>query len=365
MVEASITGYYIEVSDDDGSTWTSLVNNTGSTTTSYNHTGLSSGDERYYRISAINSVGTGSVSTTVKSTTYRLAGTPTDVYARAGSASQIDVSWVAPSSSGGTKLTGYRIQVSSDDEATWTDLVSDTESLSLSYSHVGLVAGDQRNYRVAAINSVGTGSNSSTAEATTWNVPDEITDLSVTVTDDDVDLSWTAPVGNGSTIVGYRIDVREDNGDWTLLIPEFSLPDTEYLQNNVSVVERDYRVFAVNSVGISTTSNVVSIATDEILGPPRNVSADTSSDTQIDLTWDAPLGTGGGTIQGYKIEISSDESAWTTLVANTGDVTEYDHTGLNTGDTRYYRISTITNQATSLSSDVVEETTWDSSRCSD
>ncbi len=54
-----ITGYKIEVSDDSGTTWTDLVADTASTTTTYEHTGLAANTTRHYRVSAINSIGTG------------------------------------------------------------------------------------------------------------------------------------------------------------------------------------------------------------------------------------------------------------------------------------------------------------------
>ena len=65
---AAITGYRIEVSED-GSTWTDLAANTGSAATSYSDTGLTSGTTRHYRVSAINSAGTGAASDIATGTT--------------------------------------------------------------------------------------------------------------------------------------------------------------------------------------------------------------------------------------------------------------------------------------------------------
>ena len=58
----SITGYRIEVSIDGGDSWSVLVADTSSTDTRFSHQGLSSGDTRHYRVSAINDVGTSSPS---------------------------------------------------------------------------------------------------------------------------------------------------------------------------------------------------------------------------------------------------------------------------------------------------------------
>ena len=66
---SGITGYKIESSSDAGSNWTDLVADTGNTNTAYQHTGLSRGDTRHYRVSAINSVGTSAPSNTANATT--------------------------------------------------------------------------------------------------------------------------------------------------------------------------------------------------------------------------------------------------------------------------------------------------------
>ena len=64
-----ITGYKIEISSDSGSTWTDQVANTASSTTTYEHTGLAASTTRHYRVSAINSIGTGTTSSDVASAT--------------------------------------------------------------------------------------------------------------------------------------------------------------------------------------------------------------------------------------------------------------------------------------------------------
>ena len=58
----AISGYKIERSSNGNSNWTNLVADTGNTDTEYTDADLSVGTTRYYRISAINSVGTGPAS---------------------------------------------------------------------------------------------------------------------------------------------------------------------------------------------------------------------------------------------------------------------------------------------------------------
>ena len=66
---AAVTGYKIEVSDDRGTNWSNLVADTGSTNTTYSHTGLSAESTRHYRVSAINSEGTSAASDVADTTT--------------------------------------------------------------------------------------------------------------------------------------------------------------------------------------------------------------------------------------------------------------------------------------------------------
>lgn len=66
---APITGYDIERSIDNGNMWSTIISNTNSTGTTYSDTGLSPNTTYTYRVSAINSVGTGSPSNTATVTT--------------------------------------------------------------------------------------------------------------------------------------------------------------------------------------------------------------------------------------------------------------------------------------------------------
>ena len=58
----AVTGYRIEHTLDGGLNWSDLVADTDSTGTSYSDTGLPAGATRYYRVSAINAVGTSNAS---------------------------------------------------------------------------------------------------------------------------------------------------------------------------------------------------------------------------------------------------------------------------------------------------------------
>ena len=106
-------------------------------------------------------------------------GIPTNLMAMTNSKTQISLSWTAPTNTGGTgtSITGYKIEYSAPDYPTsgmrWEVLEENTGSTSISYNHDHVLApGIRLQYRVSAINVVGTGDPSTVAEATTQAATD-------------------------------------------------------------------------------------------------------------------------------------------------------------------------------------------------
>jgi titin len=111
-----ITGYFIERSLN-GVTYSTLVSNTGTTSTTYTDTGLTSAQTYYYRVSAINAVGTGTASSAANATATTVPQTPT-VTASVSSSTQVSLSFSG--ATGGKALSSLTI--------------TSSPSISLSYS---------------------------------------------------------------------------------------------------------------------------------------------------------------------------------------------------------------------------------------
>lgn len=268
---SAITGYKIDRSTNAGSTWSTLVANTASSSTTYSNTGLAAATSYTYRVSAINSVGTSAVSNTasaITGTIITVPQAPTGLVASAISSSQINLSWSAPSNNGGSAITGYKIEQSTNSGSTWSAIVSNTGSTVTTYSNVGLAASTSYTYRISAINSIGTSVPSGTASATTSStttVPTvsqpPIGLAASVVSSSQINLSWTTPSNNGgSAITGYKID-RSINGgsSWGTLVSNTGSTTTTY--SNTALVSNTayaYRVSAINSVGTSAVSNTAS-----------------------------------------------------------------------------------------------------------
>ncbi len=291
----NITGYKIEWSADGNAPWNDLVADTGSTTTSHSDTGLQPAQTRHYRVSAINSAGTGTPSSAASATTDAAApDAPTSLSAAANGTTRIDLSWTAPADDGGGAITGYKIEWSADGNALWNELVADTGSTTTTYSNSGLRPGQTRHYRVSAINSTSTGAPSSVASATTDAVaPDAPTSLSATASGTtQIDLQWTAPANNGGTnITGYGIEWSADgNAPWADLVADTGSTTTSHSDTGLQPAQtRHYRVSATNSAGTGVPSSVASATTDaQATAPdaPTSLSATASGTTRIDLQLD-------------------------------------------------------------------------------
>ena len=104
---------------------------------------------------------------------------PTGLTASPVSASQINLSWIAPNN-GGSVITGYKIERSTDGGTTWSVTVPNTGSTATSYSDTGLNSGTTYTYRISAINAIGTGSPSSSVSATTNSIILDTTNTIIT-----------------------------------------------------------------------------------------------------------------------------------------------------------------------------------------
>ena len=136
------------------------------------------------------------------STAVAAPGAPTALKATAFGATAIDLAWTAPDNNGGSAITGYKIEVSTDGSTgSWSDRVADTESTNTDYRHSGLSSGDTRHYRVSAINVNGTSPASAPDSATTGTAAHHAVPAPIHGT-----VLWSATMTAEAlnTLIGYR-----------------------------------------------------------------------------------------------------------------------------------------------------------------
>jgi len=364
-INAGIISYRIQASPDGNTGWTRIAT-VVNTFTTYEDTGLDPCTTKYYRVISRGFNEESSPSNVAQATTSGCAtvpDAPTSLTATASGQNAIMLSWTAPASDGGAAISGYQVVTSADGGTNYSQIVTGWGSTSI--THSGLSAGSARHYRVRAINSEGYSAWSNTANATTdaatATFPDAPTSLTATASGQTIiNLSWTAPASDGgAAISGYRIDVSTNGGSsFSQLVASHST--TSYSHTGLTAgIARHYRVRAMNSVGNSVWSNTANAttATSTATAPdaPTALTATADGQTTIDLSWTAPVNTGGVTLTGYRLEWSPNgNDSWEELSRTTA--TSDSHTGLTQGIPYYYRVYAINSVGDSPPSNVADAT---------
>src|SRR5438093_1289947 len=151
-----ITNYKIYRSSSSG---TEGLYTTIGNVTSYTNTGLPNGATYFYKVSAVNSIGSSALSNEASATTFSIPSAPQNLQAT-GHIGNVTLSWQAPSN-GGSPITNYKIYRSSSSgtEGLYTTIGNVT-----SYTNTGLPDGHTYFYKVSAVNSIGSSALSNKSE---------------------------------------------------------------------------------------------------------------------------------------------------------------------------------------------------------
>lgn len=174
------------------------------------------------------------------------------------------LTWTAPSN-GGSAITDYIVQWAVAGSGTWNTFADGT-STATSTTVTGLSASTSYDYRVAAVNSVGTGANSATSTGSTSaaaTAPGQVTGLTLgTPTSTTQPLTWTAPADGGSAITDYAIQWSPAGANtWTTFADGVSTTTSTTVTGLTASTNYDYRVAAVNAIGTGTNSSTATGAT--------------------------------------------------------------------------------------------------------
>ena len=293
-----------------------------------------------YQVRAVNASGAGPESNTAG--IAGRPGSPTGLAASQVTGSvAIDVTWTAPTNTGGGDLTGYSVQWREHVVGNWSDngadgtrnLGGDATSVRITQAN-GLAPDTNYNFRISATTNGGRRSywtpGDESVAAMTIDVQTAPGKPVLTVTADAgpegrVMYSWTAPDDGGSAITGY--DVRSAFSS----LVEFDPSDDTFWNspNRVTAGQTTYsedlpdartepysfQVRAVNAIGNGEWSDTVELAAEP--GKPTALTGSAHSATVDRLTWTAPDDASDGKdISDYEYrrrEIG--QSNWDTAVA--------------------------------------------------
>ncbi len=288
-----LVGYTVSISP---ATPSAVVVVTGTTASV---TGLTNGTTYTFTVAASNIYGTGQASSSSPVTTFSVPDAPTDVVAAAGDQSA-SLTWTAPTSTGGSPITGYSIVISPPAPSAQI-VVSGTSA-----SVTALTNGTPYTFTVAAVNAVGTGAASLPSPVVTPMAPaPDVPSAPGSVTANpgvgSVNLSWTVPTSDGgSPILGYTVSISLATPSAVVVV----IGTTASVTGLANGATYTFTVSAFNAVGAGPNSAAsVPVTTLDVPDAPTNVVA-VAGDQSASLTWAAPASTGGSPIMGYSIVIS-------------------------------------------------------------
>jgi DNA-binding beta-propeller fold protein YncE len=280
----TVSGYLIEREVIPG-VYDTVAEPSGSSTT-YTVSNLQTDKTYTFVVSAKYPLGASDVSNPASATPrsdskpltqYDISSPPTSLTVTAISPIQIDLAWNYPSDDGGVSISGYRIDVKSG-TGNFVTLVQNTDSTIRTYSHPDRVTDTTYTYKVYAINAAGTSSASNEASATPTSTsgqtpPEEKPGpprslLATAISATQINLSWLEPSDDGGTsITGYKIEVKEGTGDYTTLSSNAG-KTTSYSHTGIKPnTNYQYQVYAINSIGTSTLSISASVTTPALSEP--------------------------------------------------------------------------------------------------
>lgn len=183
------------------------------------------------------------------------------------SSTQAVLAWDVPSSDGGSAITDYIVQYKLSSAGSWTTF-NDGTSTARTATVTGLTNGSNYDFRVAAVNSVGTGNNDTitavpVAAAPTVASAVSFPRASVNTTSHNVVLNWTAPASNGgSAITNYLIEAKlSSDSSWsTVAHTAFTGTSFEIFNGLTDGATYDFRISPINAQGTGPGAAVTNYA---------------------------------------------------------------------------------------------------------
>jgi len=308
----------------------------------------------YYKIASTNLLGSSAQGTSANIATPTVPSSDSSTTLAINnpnpSPRDITVSLVAPSSDGGSSVTGYNIY-SSDDNVTFNSVASAVTT----DTTITVATGGTWYFKSEAINNVGTANQGSSVSITTPTVPTASgVTLSIPSPDPsplDIVAVFTAPSSDGgSSVTGYNLLSSPDDSVYNYVAQAVTADQTITVANTGTWY---FKSQAINNVGNGTLSSAVSITTATVPDAPSITLAINNPDPsplEVTTTFTTPSNNGGSSVTGFNLYHSSDGSLYTSVASAVNG--NYNYTVSNSG-TQYFKSEAISNAGTSNNSTAV------------
>ena len=280
----------------DGS-WTKIVNDTGSSASTYSVTSLAVGTQFNYMVAGINATSIGSNSTSADAYTYFSAPTSLNLIVKNDTA--IDLDWIAPIGD----ITGYQIFDETPTGGGFGVLTANTTTSLVTYNVTGLLGGTEYNFKLHGWGNV-TGLfslNSTEASGTTYTPAGAPTSFLLTPVDyDEITITWNTPAsaGTDAPITGYKIECESPVGNgFATIVADTGLVNTYSYTGLTANTEYNCQGYTLTA----STQSLASTADDTytLITPITDLSGSfntpVSIPVHINMTWtetETPTGYG-------------------------------------------------------------------------
>lgn len=263
----------------------------------------------------------------------------------------VEFAWDAPTQS----VSGFEVRWSGDAGVTWSTPVS-VDASQVGYTASGLVNGTAYVLQVRVVAPVGASEWVSSPPVTPVGLPQAPSGLSASPGENQVSLSWSAPVDDGgSPVTGYVTRYRPFPGQtWSTPLETGSTATSVTLSGFSLGVEYWLQVAAVTDAGVSPWSAEIGpVVPATVPDAPLAVVA-VAADGALEVSWTAPMFTGGSTITDYVVEYGeSSEGPFETVADGVSSATSATITGLVNGTEYWVRVSAVNTMGPSSPSTTV------------
>lgn len=303
---SAVTGY--TATAYDASTAGSSQGTCSTATTSCSISPLTNGTTYYVEVTAANVAGSSAASSPRASgTPLALPSAPQSITTTAADAS-ITVSWAAPSSDGGSPITGYTVEVfTAATGGSAVDTCTPSSLSNLTCTSSGRTNGTTYYVSVKATNANGTGDASARASVIAGAQASAPRSVAAVRGDGSIVVSWQVPTSDGgSPITGYEANAYTSTSSSASVAASCTTTALECTMTGVSNGTIYYvSVAAITAVRAGAASSRVTVPAAGTPGAPRSVTA-TRGDGYALVKWAAPATTGGATISRYQARAFKD-----------------------------------------------------------
>ncbi|MBU6144463.1 MAG: fibronectin type III domain-containing protein, partial [Acidobacteria bacterium] len=158
-------------------------------------------------------------------------------------------------------------------------------------------------------------------------------------------LNWQPPVStNGKPVSNYLVELSSDAGvTWVSYQKPDSTLTSVTISGLVPAKSYSFRVFAVNQIGASQASPLISATTlATVPSAPRTLTASAITKTSFTLNWQAPLTDNGSAVSDYQIEMSTNAGAsWIKIDKPVSNSTSQNIPNLPAGSSNLFRVIAV------------------------